>query len=204
MNLPGNHVTEAKIQELMEYRESNKFKRIFTSNNMYNIVVSTYDHTKSTKINAIRPERYLNVIINKVEMDQVNQKLESIDREIYSLETQIGEDKLKIEKIVEKRRTKREVRGTFTNKKDAVERLKRRLVSQLQQIEEVKKLITAVDDAKEVLAGKLNTLHVKQLKIMADMSSTMKACVEHTSSEAVFITKIHFVKKIRSQCKYTF
>lgn len=171
---------------------------------MYNIVVSYYDKTKSTKINAIRNERYLNVIIDEVEMTQVNKKLDIIDKEIHTLETQVGEDKLKIEKFVEKRRMQRELKLTFQNKKTAIELLKRRIESLIQQIEEVKKLITAVDDVKEVLAGTLDKLHTKQMKAMAEMSSTMKACVEHTSSEAVFITKIRFVKKVRSQCKLIF
>lgn len=200
MNLPGNHETEATIQQLMN-QPNLDFRRIFTLNKMYNIVVSHYDGVKTTKIISLRPEKFLNVIINEVEMAQVNKHIENIDREIHSLETKIGEDKVKIEKLTEKRKMKRNVKTTYQKREEAIELHKRRIESLEGQIEEVKKLITAVDDAKEVLAGKLDRLHMKQMKVMEEMSSIMKACVEHTSSEAVFVTKINFVRKIRSQCK---
>lgn len=191
----GNHETENQIQELMDHSD---FRRIFTSQSMYIIVVSRYDNAKTTKINALRQERFLNVIINQEEMDQVNSKLSEFAKEMHFLENQIEEDKLKIEKITETRRMKRDVRSTFENRKTAIELMKRRLESVVAQIEDTKQRLSEMDDSKGQVTAKLDSFHKQQMKTMAELSDIVKACVEHTKAEAVFTAKINFIKKVRA------
>lgn len=196
----GNHETENQIQELMDHSD---FRRIFTSQSMYIIVVSRYDNAKTTKINALRQERFLNVIINQEEMDQVNSKLSEFAKEMHFLENQIEEDKLKIEKITETRRMKRDVRSTFENRKTAIELMKRRLESVVAQIEDTKQRLSEMDDSKGQVTAKLDAFHKQQMKTMAELSDIVKACVEHTKAEAVFTAKINFIKKVRATCKFS-
>lgn len=141
------------------------------------------------------------MIINEAELNTVNQKLDDLVKEMHSLESQVEENKVKIDKISGVRKMKLQVRTTYQDKQTAIELIKRRIESTIAQIEEIKRILSAMDDKKGQVTSKLTSLHSQQMKAMAELSNIVKACVEHTESEAVFTAKINFIKKIRAYCK---
>lgn len=191
-------MTDRKVQGLMD---NSDFRRIFTSKNMFSIIVSKYDHTKTTRVNPIRSARFLNVILNEKEMHDTQAKLNLIGQDLDNAKVEMEKCLRDCDKLKESRQMKRDVYQSFQKRQSAIELNKERIKEKERQIEAKKKELASIEILKDKVTSKLHQLHSKQLLAMDQAAEAIKSCVAHTCSEIFFTSKITRLKDYLKKCK---
>ena len=194
----GNAQTEDRIQELTD---RSKFTRILTSKRLFIIVTSAYDRVKSTKIVMLGNAKYLNVIVDENEVNDLKQQITQMDQQCAEIESVLEIESRKVAHLKEVHQQKRGELSTFQNKKRAIELLNCKIKEKERQINEAKDSLSSIDRLKEKVSAELATLHDEQMHILEELSNIIKICVEHTNSEALSSSKLRFVKNMHELCK---
>ncbi|OTF72867.1 SMC protein-like protein, partial [Euroglyphus maynei] len=192
----GDNRTEDKTQELIN---RSSFRKIITSKNVYSIVVSSYDGEKSTQIIPLMSAKYLNIIINEKEIEQ-------IDRTLNDLDKQIAESHEVVQKYIDENDILKETRGKLSaefkaieSKKRALDELKAKIKEKERRIETLKKSLQSEDKHKEELVNNLEILHQKEIKLLEKLPDILNEAVEKNKTNLLVASKFKKIHSIKNK-----
>lgn len=71
--------------------DNTNFRRIITNKSIYSIVVSSYDHVKTTRIDVLGIAKYLNIIIDEEKIRHIDQDIETYVNKLKDLSVVIDD-----------------------------------------------------------------------------------------------------------------
>ncbi|KAH9416423.1 Structural maintenance of chromosomes protein 5 [Dermatophagoides pteronyssinus] len=190
----GDLRTEDKIQDLIN--QSN-FRKIITSKSLYSIVISSYDGEKSTQIVSMMPAKYLNIIIDEKELDEIDQTLNL-------LEKQIADSNEMIRKYSEENDSLKENRNKLSNElkniestKNALNKLRTKIREKERQINSLKNSLQNENKYKEELVKNLEQLHQKELNLLENLPEIIQEAVEKNKNNLLATSKFRIISRIK-------
>ncbi|KAH7646400.1 Structural maintenance of chromosomes protein 5 [Dermatophagoides farinae] len=192
----GNAITEDKIQELINH---SSFRKIITPKNLYLIVISSYDGEKSTQIIPMPPAKFLNIIIN-------DKEIEEIDRTLVVLEKQITESQAMVQKYTNENDILKENRGKLSDefktigiRKSGLRTIQAKIDEKKRQIDHLEKLLKSENKHKEELIKNLEEQHRKEMSLLEKLPNVLVEAIKFNKSDLLAASKAKKISRIKDR-----
>lgn len=194
----GNNKTEELINDLINV---SPFKKIITNKNQYVIVISAYDNEKSTRISALNPAKYLNIIIDEKEIQNIDETLKNIDTTIDNLNKTLEEQTNEIDTLKQKNEEKQNEYNEINTKMNEILKIEAKIAQKELQIKAIKESMNNVEKHREEMTRKVNKMYEDQYRLI---KSIFKILTEYFSKIKLIAPneiKIRFANYMKSSCK---
>ncbi|KPM00425.1 SMC protein-like protein [Sarcoptes scabiei] len=192
----GNQITEDRINELIQI---SSFRKIITNRNIYTIVVSVHDNEKTTRITALSQSKYLNIIIDEKEIQNIDDNLMNIKESIEKISFDLkGKEEL-MDQMKESRSSKSTELNSIQAKRMAISKIQMKIQEKERQIKSIKESINSVDRLKQEISSDLDQIHRKQLKLLLNSSDSIRNCLKYHRPIFCNEIKMKIINSVRTK-----
>lgn len=191
----GNDKTDSSIERLID---SANFRRIITSRNVYNIVISRYDNEKSTRMGSLNQSKFLNVIIDENEEKKIDSRLEELEPIFSQITSALEELNKKNDVLKVAYGNKSKVYETYSNKQSAISLIEAKIKEKEKQIKMIQNSLVSLENLKPQVAAKLSPIQEKQLKTIAEMHQLLSELSSKRQDEIIAESRLRHALAIKN------